>query len=383
MNTAIETIRRRVDALGTTEPNIVRQGTDRIVVQAPGLADPKILKELIGKTAKLTFQFVHPDYSDAGPIPAAQAKQVRPPPGAVLLPSQDGADAFEMIEKRVIVSGEDLVDAQPGFDQRTNEPVVNFRFNQVGARRFGKATQENVNRRFAIVLDNKVISAPSIREPILGGSGQISGRFTVQSANNLAILLRSGALPASLAVIEERSVGPSLGADSIAAGKIAAVIAVCAVAAFMMIAYGLFGFFSIISLMLNVMLIMGIMTAMQSTLTLPGIAGIVLTMGMAVDANVLIYERMREELRNGKSAINAMESGFQRAMGTIVDSQLTTLIAGVILFWLGSGPIRGFGVTLTIGLITSVFTAVIVTRLIIAFWLRRQRSARRDIVVPV
>jgi protein-export membrane protein SecD len=383
MSTAIETLRRRVDALGTTEPIIVREGQGRIVVQVPGLKDPAQLREIIGKTAKLTFQFVHSDYSPRGQLTREETRSIQVPAGSVLLPSDEGKDLFEVIERRVIVSGEELVDAQPGFDSRNNEPVVNFRFNQSGARKFGKATQENVNRRFAIVLDGKVISAPSIREPILGGSGQISGRFTVQTANALAILLRSGALPATMTIIEERSVGPSLGEDSIRAGKIAAYIGYGLVAVFMMAAYGLFGLFAVVALVLNLALLIGIITAMQSTLTLPGIAGIVLTMGMAVDANVLVYERIREELRNGKTAISAIDSGFSRAMGTIIDSQLTTFIAGVLMFWLGSGPIRGFGITLTLGLITSVFTAVIVTRLIIAVWLRWQRASRSDIVVPV
>jgi protein-export membrane protein SecD len=342
---------------------------------------------VIGKTAKLTFQFVDKDFSGGSALTREQQRQIQIPAGSIALPTDDdrsgGKDMVEIIERRVIVQGDQLQDAHPGTDGRTGEWVVNFRFSQAGARAFGRATQENVGRRFAIVLDNRVISAPVIREPILGGTGQISGSFTPQSSNNLAILLRSGALPASLTIVEERSVGPSLGEDSIRAGKIAAYFGYGLVAVFMMAAYGLFGLFAVIALVLNLALLIGIITAMQSTLTLPGIAGIVLTMGMAVDANVLIYERIREELRNGKSAIGAIDSGFKLAMSTIIDSQLTTFIAGIILFWLGSGPIRGFGITLTLGLITSVFTAVIVTRLIVALWLRYQRTGRRDIVVPV
>jgi preprotein translocase subunit SecD len=300
---------------------------------------------------------------------------------------------YEVIERRVIVAGEDLVDAQPGFDQRTNEPIVNFRFNQTGARRFSKATQENVGRRFAIVLDNgakadgtrdiRVISAPVIREAITQGSGQISGRFTVESATNLAILLRSGALPATMTVVEERSVGPSLGADSIAAGKLAAIIGSIATAALTIFAYGTFGLFAVVALIINGILMIAFMSALQSTLTLPGIAGIVLTIGMAIDANVLIFERIREELRSGKPAVSAIDAGFSRAIITIADSQLTTLAAACVMFFLGSGPIRGFAVTLSIGIFTSVFTAITVTRLMIAWWLRAQREKTRNIEVPI
>ena len=377
MGTATETIRRRIDPGGTKEPNIVRQGVDRILVQVPGIADPQALKEDIGKTAKLTFQFVHPT------ITASEARQTQMPAGYVILPAQIKAEGEELIERRVIVNGEDLVDASQGFDSQSNQPIVNFRFNQTGARKFGKATQENVGRRFAIVLDREVISAPVIQTAILGGSGQISGRFTVDTANRLAVLLRSGALPATLTVVEERTVGPSLGADSIKAGKIASYIAFAAVSAFMMIAYGLFGFFSVMALIIKLILIFGIMSLFRFTLTLPGIAGIALTIGIAVDANVLIYERMREELRGGKSPIAAIDAGFTRAIATIIDTQLTTLIAGIILFWLGSGPIRGFGITLTIGILTAVFSAVTLTRLIISWWLRGQRASKREIVVPV
>jgi preprotein translocase subunit SecD len=367
VGSAIETIRRRVDALGTTEPTIQRHGKDRILLQVPGLNDPGQLKELIGKTAKLTFHLVDQTMS------ASEAQTGNPPPGSAVYQGQDASEPPHLLQKRSIVTGEDLVDSTASFDQRTNEPVVSFRFNSSGAQRFGKVTQENVGRPFAIVLDDKIISAPVIREPILGGSGQISGNFTVQGANNLAILLRSGALPASLEVIEERSVGASLGEDSIAAGKTATVVSFLAVTAFMVAGYGLFGLFSIVALVVNVALIFATLSLLQATLTLPGIAGVALTMGVAVDANVLIFERIREELRSGKSAVLAIEAGFTRAYATIIDSHLTGLLGGVILFWLGVGPIRGFAVTLCIGTVASLFTAITLTRLLVAEWLRWAR----------
>jgi protein-export membrane protein SecD len=283
------------------------------------------------------------------------------------------------IKKETLVSGESLVDAQPSFDQRTGEPVVTFRFDATGAKRFGKVTQENVGLPFAIVLDGKVISAPVIREPILGGSGQISGRFNVQEANDLAVLLRSGALPAKLTVIEERTVGASLGADSIAAGKKAALLGLMLVVLFMFAAYGLFGLFANIALLINIALIFGVLSLIGSTLTLPGIAGIVLTMGIAVDANVLINERIREEIRAGKSPFASVEAGYTRAMSTIVDSNVTTLLSTLVLFWLGSGPVRGFAVTLSIGILASMFTAVTVTRLMVVYWMRWARPA----MVPI
>jgi preprotein translocase subunit SecD len=367
IGSAIETVRRRIDFGGTTEPLIQRQGRDRILVQVPGFNDPAKLKELIGKTAKLTFQLV-----DQTMTPD-EAQRTNPPPGSSVYTSQEEGEPPYLLQRQVIVSGEDLIDAQPGFDQRSNEPIVNFRFNSSGAQRFGKTTQDNVGRPFAIVLDNKVISAPVIREPILGGSGQISGNFTVEQANTLSILLRSGALPASLDVIEERSVGPSLGADSIKAGGTAILIGFGAVMAFMVMSYGLFGFFAMTALFINLVLITAAMSLMQSTLTLPGMAGIVLTMGMSVDANVLINERLRDELRSGKSAITAIETAFTRAYGTILDTNMTGLLAALILFWLGSGPIRGFAVTLAIGIIASFFTATTITRLLVAEWVRWTR----------
>jgi preprotein translocase subunit SecD len=278
-----------------------------------------------------------------------------------------------LIQKRVLVSGGDLVDAQPGFDQRTNEPVVNFRFNSSGARRFAEVTQQNVGKPFAIVLDNQVVSAPVIREPILGGSGQISGNFTVQQANDLAILLRAGALPAPLTIVEERTVGPGLGQDSILAGEHAAYVGAALVVVFMLVTYGLFGLFANIAVAVNIAMIFGVLSMLNATLTLPGIAGIVLTVGIAVDSNVLIYERIREEVRAGRSAINAIDAGFSRALATILDSNITTFIAAAVLFYIGTGPVRGFAVTLAVGILTSLFTAFTMTRLIVAYWVRLWR----------
>src|ERR687884_237391 len=308
---SIEIVRRRVDELGTTEPSIQRQGEDRLLVQVPGLQDPERLKGILGKTAKLTFRLVDTSMS------AEQALATRPPPDDDILYSASEPRTPYLVEKRVMVSGEELTDAQPSFDQRTQEPVVTFRFNTNGARRFATVTQQNVGRPFAIILDNQVISAPVIREPILGGSGQISGSFTGQSANDLAVLLRAGALPAPLNVLEERTVGPGLGADSIAAGKRAAIIGTVAVAVFMLATYGLFGVFANLALLIKIVLIFAAMSLLQATLTLPGIAGIVLTAGMAVDSNVLIYERIREEKRAGKTMIASLDAGFARALATI------------------------------------------------------------------
>ena len=364
---SIEILRRRIDELGTTEPTIQRQGRDRILVQVPGLDDPERLKKLIGTTAKMDFRMV-----DVSTTPE-QALASRVPTGSEILYSNDSANTPYLVRKRVLVSGESLVDAQPGFDQRTNEPIVTFRFDSNGAKRFGRITQRNVGRPFAIILDNKVISAPVIREPILGGTGQISGGFTVKEANDLSILMRAGALPAPLTIVEERTVGPSLGADSIAAGKIASVIGMLAVVGFILLSYGLFGLLANLALAVNIGLIMGALSALQATLTLPGIAGIVLTIGMAVDANVLIFERIREEVRAGKSPIAAIDTGYSRALGTILDANITTLIAAVVLFQLGSGPIRGFAVTLAIGIVTSVFTAFTVTRFFVSLWVKNRR----------
>jgi preprotein translocase subunit SecD len=356
---AIEVLRRRVDALGTTEPNIQRQGADRILVQVPGLQDPQRLKDILGQTAKLEFRMVaEPGATDVDQLPSKET------PGQTV-----------SIERRVIVEGGDLTDAQPGFDQRTSEPIVNFKFNIRGAQRFGQATSENVGRLLAIVLDNQVISAPRILSPI-SGSGQISGRFTVQAANDLAVLLRAGALPAKLTIVEERTVGPGLGQDSINAGIVASLVGTGLVAVFMVLAYGFFGVLATIALLVNVGLILGLMSVLGATLTLPGIAGIVLTIGMAVDSNVLIYERVREEARLGRSAASSLDAGFARALTTIVDANLTTLIAAVALFFLGTGPVRGFSVTLSLGILTTVFTAYTLTRLMVATWFRVTRPQR-------
>jgi preprotein translocase subunit SecD len=368
---SIQIIERRVNELGLVEPTIQREGIDRILVQVPGLQDPSRLKEILGKTAKLDFRMV-----DLTMTPE-QAQESHPSESEVLDGEQPGQKY--LIEKRVLVSGADLTDAQPGFDQRTSEPIVSFRFNSTGARKFAEATQANVGKPFAIVLDNKVISAPVIREPILGGSGQISGSFTVQQANDLAILLRAGALPAPLTIIEERTVGPGLGQDSINAGEHAAYAGAALVIIFMFATYGLFGLFANIAVTINVAMIFGVLSLLSATLTLPGIAGIVLTVGIAVDSNVLIYERIREEVRGGRTAINAIDAGFTRALATILDSNITTFIAAAVLFYIGTGPVRGFAVTLGIGIITSLFTAFTLTRLIMAYWVRMWRPR----VVPI
>ena len=362
---SIQIIERRVNELGLVEPTIQREGIDRILVQVPGLQDPSRLKEILGKTAKLDFRMV--DQS----MTAEQAAESHAPQDSEVLDGEGGVKY--LIEKRVLVSGADLVDAQPGFDQRTSEPIVSFRFNSSGARKFAEATQANVGKPFAIVLDNKVISAPVIREPILGGSGQISGNFTVQSANDLAILLRAGALPAPLTIIEERTVGPGLGQDSITAGEHAAYAGAALVIVFMFATYGLFGLFANIAVAVNIAMIFGVLSLLSATLTLPGIAGIVLTVGIAVDSNVLIYERIREEVRGGRSAINAIDAGFSRALATILNSNITTFIAAAVLFYIGTGPVRGFAVTLGIGILTSLFTAFTLTRLIVAYWVRMWR----------
>jgi preprotein translocase subunit SecD len=371
---SIQIVERRVNELGTVEPLIQRQGADRILVQVPGLQDPSRLKELLGKTAKLSFRMVDSTTT------AEQAQQGRVPLDSDLLmgSKKEGGQPY-VIEKRVVVSGEDLTDAQPGFDQRTSEPIVSFRFNSKGAQSFARATQENVGRPFAIVLDNEVISAPVIREPIIGGSGQISGNFTVEAATDLAILLRAGALPAPLTIVEERTVGPGLGQDSIEKGKMASYVGSILVVVFMLLTYGLFGIFANLAVAVNVAMIFGVLSLLNATLTLPGIAGIVLTVGIAVDSNVLIYERIREEVRNGRSPIMAIDAGFTRALATILDSNITTFIAAAVLFFVGTGAVRGFAVTLGIGIITTVFTAFTLTRLIVAGWVRWKRPQ----VVPI
>jgi preprotein translocase subunit SecD len=360
---SIQIVERRVNELGTVEPLIQRQGNDRILVQVPGLQDPTHLKEILGKTAKMEFRMV--DTS----VPPDQAQRGSLPPDDELLMSTSNPPVPYVIKKQVLVSGGDLTDAQTGFDQRSGEPVVNFKFNTAGSRKFAQATTENVGQPFAIILDNKVISAPVIREPITGGQGQISGNFTVQSANDLAVLLRAGALPAPLTVVEERTVGPGLGQDSIEKGELAAYVGAIMVVVFMLLTYRLFGLFANVAVLINVAMIFGILSLLNATLTLPGIAGVVLTVGIAVDSNVLIYERIREELRNGRSAISAIDAGFTRALATILDSNITTFIAAAVLFMIGTGPVRGFAVTLGTGILTTVFTAFTLTRLIVAWWI--------------
>ncbi len=372
---SIEIIRRRVDELGTTEPVIQRQGETRVLVQVPGLDDPQRLKDLLGQTAKLNFHLVDPNVSAYEVLNGG-----RQPAGTQIVYTETDPPVPYLIQRRVMVSGERLVDANMGFDPTTGAPEVDFRFDAVGGKRFGDVTKANIGRPFAIVLDGKIVSAPVIQTAILGGSGRITGNFTVQEANDLAILLRAGALPAPMNVLEERTVGPGLGADSVAAGEKALVVGFAAVIIFMMLSYRLFGLFANIALVVNLFLIMGVLSALQATLTLPGIAGIVLTVGMAVDANVLIFERIREEMRDGRTAIVATDLGYSRALGTIMDANITTLLAAIILFQLGSGPIRGFAVTLGVGIVTSVFTGFVLTRLFVALWLKRQA---RDVVLPL
>ena len=365
---SVPIIERRINELGLVEPTVQRQGTDRILVQVPGLGDPRQLLDILGKTAKLEFRLVD---TSANAEEAAQGRA--PSDSEVLYEQQSGQRVPIVVKKQALVEGGDLTDAQASFDQRTSEPIVNFRFNSTGARKFGRVTQENVGRPFAIVLDNDVISAPVIREPILGGSGQISGNFTVETANNLAILLRAGALPAKLTPIEQRVVGPGLGLDSIKAGEHASIAGALLVVVFMLATYALFGLFANVAVAINVAMILGVLSFLGATLTLPGIAGIVLTVGIAVDSNVLIYERIREEVRNGRSAITAIDAGFSRALATILDSNITTFIAAAVLFLIGTGPVRGFAVTLGIGILTTLFTAFTLTRLIMAWWVRMVR----------
>jgi protein-export membrane protein SecD len=367
---SLEVVRRRIDELGTREPTIQRQGEDRILLQVPGERDPAALRRLLGQTAQLTFHMV-----DMG-TSAAEVRRGDASAGLMVVPSAEETEAGEpvtdwVLRRRVELSGENLTDAQPSFQE--NQPVVSFRFDTSGARKFADITTENVGRLFAIVLDDEVISAPRIQEPITGGSGVISGDFTVQEANELALLLRSGALPAPLAVLQERTVGPDLGADSVAAGEIAGIVGLLLVAVFMVAYYGTFGVAAVIALFVNLVLIAAALSTLGATLTLPGIAGIVLTVGMAVDANVLIFERIREEAKNGRGPIGAIDAGFRGAIRTIVDANVTTLIAALLLFQFGSGPVRGFAVTLAIGILSSMFTAITVTRLLVILWYQRTR----------
>lgn len=358
---SIEVVRRRIDELGTSEPVIQRQGEDRILIQAPG-ADAEELKALVGKTAKLSFHLV------ASP---SEKRSV----GTISYPYDESPERDIELDRTPLITG-DMLSSAAYSQSQNGEHAVSFRMNNTGARIFCDVTRKNVGKPFAIVLDKKVLSAPVIREQICGGSGQITGNFTVKTANDLALLLRAGALPAEMDVIEERTVGPSLGADSVAAGKIAALIGLAGVLLFMALSYSLFGIMANIALVVNVVLIFALLSMLQATLTLPGIAGIVLTIGMAVDANVLIFERIREELRLGRSVISSIDAGYGRAMSTIIDSNLTTLIAAFILFSFGTGPIKGFAVTLGIGIITSFFTAIMVTRLLVIWWLKYNRNAK-------
>ena len=363
MQQSLEIVRRRIDEVGTREPTIQRQGADRILIQVPGIGSAAELKAIIGTTAQLTFNPVVNRGSDENANPGI---------GNAVLPSADEQGVFYTIETAPVVTGEQLVDAQPSFDQN-GAPAVSFRFDTNGARKFGDYTAENIGAPFAIVLDDEVISAPTIQSHIPGGSGIITGRFSVEESTNLAVLLRAGALPAGLSFVEERTIGPELGQDSIDAGKIATMVAFVAVLFFMWASYGLFGFFANIALIINVGLIFGLLSLIGATLTLPGIAGIVLTVGMAVDANVLIFERIREEQRNAKGAARAISLGYERALSAILDANITTFIVAVILFALGSGPVRGFAVTLGLGIMTSVFTAFFVTRLLVVIWFERRR----------
>jgi preprotein translocase subunit SecD len=371
---AIQILERRINSLGTVEPLIQRQGQDRILVQVPGVDNPERILALIGTTAKLDFRLVDDSVS---PEQAAQGQL--PPDSELLKGSKNEGGQSYVIKKQIMVAGEDLVDAQPGFDQRTSEPIVSFKFNLNGARRFAQVTQENVGRPFAIVLDNEVISAPVIREPILGGSGQISGSFTVEQANDLSILLRAGALPAKLTPIEQRVVGAGLGQDSIVNGTRASYFGAILVVLSMLLIYGKFGLIANIAVAINVAMIFGVLSLINATLTLPGIIGIVLTIGIAVDSNVLIYERIREEVRGGRTAIAAIDAGFTRALSTILDSNITTFIAATVLFFIGTGPVRGFAVTLGVGIITTVFTAFTLTRLIMSWWVRWKRPTKLQI----
>ena len=369
---SIEIVRRRIDETGTREPTIQRQGADRILVAVAGIKDPERIKRLLGKTAKLTFHLLDRNNSAATSCGPGR----RAPPGSMCLPSDDERDVNQnpiqyLAKRRVMVSGDTLVDAQATFQDA--QPVVSFRFDAVGARRFGDVTRKNVGQPFAIVLDPQGDQRARYPRAHSRGTGIISGNFTVQSAQDLALLLRAGALPAPLTVLEERTVGAELGADSIAAGKVASVLSVILVIAFMAAVYGLFGVMANVALMLNMILITAVLSTLQATLTLPGIAGIVLTIGMAVDANVLIFERIREEARNGRTPISAVDSGYRRALTTIIDANITTLIAAILLYLFGSGPVKGFAVTLAIGLVTSMFTAIMVTRLMVVTWLHRRK----------
>ena len=363
LNQSLEIVRRRIDEIGTNEPSIVRRGNDRILVELPGLDDPNRIKNLLGKTANLSFRIVS-ESDDAF--------------GSEQLFFEDGKSQLN-VNKRVVMSGDNLTTAQPKFDSRNNETIVTFTLDRVGAKRFGRVTTNNVGKRLAIILDNKIISAPQIREPIIGGNGQISGNFTFQSATDLALLLRSGALPAPLKIIEERTVGPDLGEDSIKAGAISLVIGFLLVILFMFYKYKFLGLIANVSLIVNLTLLMGILTVLEATLTLPGIAGIILTVGMAVDANVLIFERIKEEMKTEKSNIHAFAMGYKRAQTAVLDANITTLISAIILFFLGSGPVKGFAVTLGIGIVTTLFSAYFFARHLSSFYVMKNKD--KEIII--
>lgn len=367
---ARDIVERRVNALGTREPTIILQGSDRIVVQVPGLSDPQALKDLLGRTARLEFRMV----TDPNTYDPNEAAQGRAPVGSEVVQYSD-QPGFEVVSRQVMISGDQLTDAQQSFDPDNNQPVVTIRFNSQGATTFSRVTRANVGKRFAMLVDGKVLSAPSMNEPIDGGNAQISGNFTVQSASNMAIALKSGALPVKLEVVEERSVGAELGQESIERGALAAAIATLLTLLFMIVVYGRFGIYANIALVFNILMIIGIMALFGSTLTLPGIAGFVLTIGAAVDANVLVNERIREELRRGRRVIAAVETGYREASRAIFDANITNVIAAALMFVFGSGPIKGFAVVLTIGIVTSVFTAVVVTRMLVALYLRQARPS--------
>ncbi|KAA5611766.1 protein translocase subunit SecD [Rhodovastum atsumiense] len=367
---SIEIVRRRIDQTGVVDPLISRQGENRIIVQLPGVEDPNRIKELLGKTARMTFRLTDENANLGAAVP---------PPGVDFLPLENGRGQKIAVRRRIEVDGANLTDARAGQNSQTGEWVVNFTFDSVGTRRFADISRANVGHPFAIVLDDKVISAPVIREPITGGRGQISGRFDVRSATDLSVLLRAGALPAPLTVVEERSVGPELGADAIRAGAIALAVGFVLVIAYMGIFYGLFGWFANLAMLANLVLLMAILSLFEATLTLPGMAGILLTLGMAVDANILINERIREEVHNGRTPLNAMETGFRRAFATIVDSNATTFLSHLMLFFFGAGPVRGFAVTITVGIVTTMFTATMLARLFMVRWY----AANRPQALPV
>jgi len=364
LDQSLEIVRRRIDEVGTKEPTIIKRGNDRILIELPGLEDPNRIKKLLGKTANLSFRLVSKDDDVFG---------------SELLPFEKGDNKIN-VSKRVVVSGDNLITAKPIIDSQTNQTVVSFTFDRVGAKKFGRITTDNIGKELAIILDDKIISAPTIREPILGGTGQITGDFTFQSATDLALLLRSGALPAPLVIIEERTVGPDLGEDSIKAGAISLLVGFILVIFYMLYKYKLLGIIANLALITNLVLLIGILTLLEATLTLPGIAGIILTVGMAVDANVLIFERIKEERKIEKSLIHAFDIGYRKAQSAVLDANITTLISAIILFFLGSGPVKGFAVTLGIGIITTLFTAYYFARHLSSFYALKNKDKNLELL---